>query len=186
VGLCPIDHPLVSLETPGCWKYSRDFVPRKPWVYVNLFNNQWTTNFRMWNEGTWTSRVRLWSIDRYDAESSLVTPAWEARCPLESCFTADKGTGLLPASRAGIELSRRGVLVTAFGANPDGTGRVLRLWEQAGRPGPCEVQLPADLRPGEVQPVDLRGQPAGTPIPVKDGRFVIPLGRFAPASVLTP
>ena len=56
VGLCPMDHPLVSLDVPGCWKWTRDFVPRQPRVYVNLFNNQWTTNFRFWNQGTWTSR----------------------------------------------------------------------------------------------------------------------------------
>ena len=59
VGLCPLDSPLVSLGEPGGWKYSKEFTPRKPRVFVNLFNNQWTTNFRLWNAGTWTSRVRL-------------------------------------------------------------------------------------------------------------------------------
>ena len=46
-----MDSPLVSLDEPGCWKYSLDFVPKRPSVYVNLFNNQWTTNFRLWNQG---------------------------------------------------------------------------------------------------------------------------------------
>src|SRR5208283_3840806 len=57
VGICPIDHPLVSLDVPGCWKFSPDFVPKRPIAYVNLFNNQWNTNFRLWNGGTWSSRV---------------------------------------------------------------------------------------------------------------------------------
>ena len=74
VGFCPIDHPLVSLDTPGCWRYSLDFVPRKPVAYLNLFNNQWNTNFRLWNRGTWTSRVRLWAVEHYDAESAIITP----------------------------------------------------------------------------------------------------------------
>ena len=64
VGFCPIDYPLVSLDTPGCWRYSLDFVPRKPVAYVNLFNNQWNTNFRLWNRGTWTSSVRLWAVEQ--------------------------------------------------------------------------------------------------------------------------
>lgn len=183
VGLCPMDHPLVSLETPGCWKYSRDFVPRKPMVYINLFNNQWTTNFRMWNEGTWTSRVRIWAIDRYDPESSLVTPCWEARLPLMAFAATGKG-GQLPPSRAGVELSRRGVLVTAFGQNPDGAGTVLRLWELAGGSGPCEVRLPEGMRPASVQPIDLRGQPAGKSLAATEGKFTLPLRGFAPASVL--
>ena len=77
VGICPIDHPLVSLDRPGCWQYSLDFTPRKPIVYVNLFNNQFTSNFRLWNEGTWSSRVRIWAIDHYSPEADLVTPSLE-------------------------------------------------------------------------------------------------------------
>ena len=61
LGICAMDSPLVSLDQPGCWKYDPVFVPQRSHVYINLFNNQWTTNFRLWNEGTWTSRVRLWS-----------------------------------------------------------------------------------------------------------------------------
>ena len=76
MGLCPMDHPLVSLDVPGCWKFSRDFLPTRPLVYVNLFNNQWTTNFRLWNEGTWTSRVRLWAVDGAKAE-----PRWSRPPP---------------------------------------------------------------------------------------------------------
>ena len=43
---------------------TRYLCPQRSHVYVNLFNNQWTTNFRLWNEGTWTSRVRLWSLEK--------------------------------------------------------------------------------------------------------------------------
>ncbi len=82
VGLCPLDSPLVSLDRPGLFRYSPDFVPRRPVIFVNLFNNQWTTNFRLWNEGTWTMRVRLWAFDRFDAQTSLITPSLEARYPL--------------------------------------------------------------------------------------------------------
>jgi hypothetical protein len=181
VGFCPLDAPLVSLDEPGCWKYSLDFVPRRPVAYLNLFNNQWTTNFRFWNQGTWTYRVRLWAIDRYAAESALITPAEEARFPVQTA-AADGRPGKLPPNQGGLEISGKGVLVTAFGPNPDGEGTVLRLWEYAGLSAAREVRLPAGIKVSSVQPVNLRGQPLGKAIPVHDGRFAVELGAFAPAS----
>lgn len=183
VGLCPIDSPLVSFETPGCWKYWRDFMPRKSWVYVNLFNNQWSTNFRLWNSGTWTSRVRIWAFDRFEPAACLVTPALEARNPLLAA-TATGKSGSLPANQAGVQLSRPGVALTALGANPDGPGLVLRLWELAGLAGPCRVHLPAGLDVKSVQPVNLRGEANGPAIPIRRGPFTAVLDRFAPASFI--
>ena len=180
-GLCPLDSPLVSLGEPGCWKYSKTFTPRKSRVFVNLFNNQWSTNFRLWNAGTWSSRVRLWAVTGGDAEKNLVTPSEDARCPLLA-GVADGPAGELAPAQRGLELSRRGVLVTAFGDNPDGPGQVLRLWEYAGQSGKCTVRLPALMKVDAVQPVDLRGQPQGAPIPVHRGSFSARLQAFAPAS----
>jgi hypothetical protein len=183
VGFCPIDYPLVSLDTPGCWRYSLDFIPRKRVAYVNLFNNQWSTNFRLWNRGTWTSRVRLWAIGHYAAEPSLITPSLEARYPL-LVAVSDSAPGALPASRRGLELSRKGILVTAYASNPDGTGTVLRLWEQAGKSGTVKVRLPEEMQVKNVQPVNLRGCPAGKPIPVRNGSFKVEVGAFAPVSLV--
>ena len=47
IAVCPLDHPLVALDRPGCWQASQDaaeFTPKKPVVYLNLYNNQWNTN----------------------------------------------------------------------------------------------------------------------------------------------
>ena len=183
VGVCPIDYPLVSLDTPGCWRYSLDFVPKKPVAYVNLFNNQWSTNFRLWNRGTWTSRVRLWAIGRYAAEPSLITPSLEARYPLLAAV-ADGAPGALPPTRRGLELSRKGIQITAYGANPDGPGTILRLWEQAGQSGTVKVRLPEGTTVKQAQPVDLRGRPLGKPLPVRNGAFKVPVGAFAPVSLV--
>lgn len=181
VGLCPLDHGLVSLERPGCWRYTPEFVPRQGRVYINVFNNQWTTNFRMWNGGTWTSRVRIWAIEGGPPAESLVKPSLEARCGLWGIAAAGPA-GRLPARREGLAVSRPGVAVTACGPNPDGPGVVLRLWELAGQKGPCQVQLPSGMEVAEVQPVNLRGQPAGKAIPVTGGTFRFDLAAFAPAS----
>jgi len=184
VGLCALDNPLVSLDSPGCWKYSLDFVPRRPAVYVNLFNNQWTTNFRLWNSGTWTARVRIWSVkEAGNAADALIAPSLEARFPLQVAW-ADGPAGSLPARQPGLGIELEGVRVTAFGPNPDGPGTVLRLWEYAGRGGRCGVRLPPGMDPRFVQPVDLRGRPLGAPLPVRARMFHLDIKPFAPASVV--
>jgi hypothetical protein len=183
IGLCSLDAPSVSLETPGCWKYSMDFIPRKASVFINLFNNQWTTNFRLWNGGTWIYRVRLWAVEHADNATELFQPSTEARSPLIAAL-ADGPSGSLPLSQTGLEVSRPGVLVTAFGPNPLGKGLVLRLWEQAGLAGPCEVRLPMGIEINTVQPIDLRGRPSGQPIRVKNSAFRTPLRAFAPVTFL--
>ena len=48
VGLCPVDSPMVSLGEPGEYKFSSRYEPEKPWVYLNLYNNHWRTNFAAW------------------------------------------------------------------------------------------------------------------------------------------
>jgi hypothetical protein len=181
VGLCALDNPLLSFGRPGCWRYSPEFAPERPAVYVNLFNNQWTTNFRFWNEGTWTSRVRMWAYDVFDAESNLISPALEARYPLQACAGQGAG-GQLPSLQTGLEVSARGVLVTAFGSNPGGQGTLLRLWEMAGRDGTCQVRLPAGFAGRAAQEVNLRGQPLGAAVRAEQPTIPVQLQRFAPAS----
>jgi alpha-mannosidase len=92
--------------------------------------------------------------------------------------------GPLPPVAQGLALSRHGVIVTAFGPNPDGDGTLLRLWELAGTSGDCTVTLPEAMKAKAVQPVDLRGRSAGQLIPVKAGVFTAAVGAFAPASFL--
>ena len=190
VAVCPIDHPLVSLGTPGCWKYSEDYVPTSPVVYLNLYNNQWNTNFRYWYPGTWSSRVRLWTIDAgTDASErtrSFMTRALEARQPMEAmAIEHGNGNGTLPSTRAGVTLSRPGATVTAFCPDPDGhAGTLLRIWEQAGAGGTVTVTLPEGVEVSTATPVNLRGEKSGEPLTVTDRQFDIELPAYAPASFL--
>jgi alpha-mannosidase len=183
LAFCPIDSPLVSLDSPGIFKYDPGFVPRKAMAFVNLFNNQWSTNFRLWNEGSWSSRIRIWAARGIDQETALITPALEARYPLVAAWSNGPG-GHLPPVQSGLELSRHGVLPCAFGPNPDGPGTILRLWEYAGWSGQCHVHLPASLKARSIQPVDLRGRPVGQALVVKDNSFTLDLRAYAPVSVL--
>jgi hypothetical protein len=181
IGMCPLDAPLVSLERPGLTRYTPDFQPTRAKVFMNLFNNVWSTNFAQWCDPLppeW--RVRLWVGDSKSVRQDLIKNSWEARMPL---IMADSGTpGQMNERTGGIGVSKPGVLVTALGWNLDGQGIVLRLWEQAGEGGDCTVTLPTMVN--SVQPCDLRGRPVGAPIPVNKKTFTVNLRANAPASFL--
>lgn len=181
MGICPIDSPCVSLGEPGLWKFSLDYIPKRPTVFVNLYNNQWNTNFPEWIGGSWSSRVRLWPVGGGSLAEDLAVSSWEARLPLLAVPVSGKG-GKLPAEGIGLELSRKGVLVTAFGANPDGKGTILRLWEQAGVSGEVTVRLPKGMKASTITPVNLRGEVAGKTESISLDSFTVDLKAFAPAS----
>ena len=181
VGLCPLDSPLVSLGHPGLWKYSDSYLPDSASIFVNLYNNQWNTDFPLWQEGSWNSRVRLWLVQGDNAEKNLITPSWEARSPLIAAV-ADRPRGKLPVQRGGLKLSRRGILVTNFGPDPYSDKTLLRVWELAGNSGSLAVQLPADFHATRAVPVNLRGEPAGDAVKITGGVFTFKLAAFTPAS----
>ena len=195
IGICPIDSQLVSLGQPGLWRYTRDYQARTPDVFVSLFNNVYSTNFRQWIEGTWSSRVRLWTTGESRADDeSLIGNSWEARV---DCLAAvsDTGPGGLPAFATGLAITKvggaanadagRGLLVTAFGRNPYGEGTLLRLWEQAGDQGDYTVQLPSGIKARTAQPCNLRGEFTGAPIAISEqGTFNLSVRPMAPVSVL--
>ena len=201
VGVASADLPLWSLGKPGLWCYEPDYVPAEPEVFANLYNNQWNTNFPFWIPGSWTASLRVYPVaEGADEETAILTPAWEIRQPCVAAFAdgspkniheehAERVENLHDLhvlhgqkNKGGIAVSRKGVRVTAFCPNPDGAGTVLRVWEQTGKGGEITVTLPKGLKATSVQPVNLRGEPTGEPITIKDGTFSFVLGAWAPKS----
>jgi hypothetical protein len=151
--------PGISIGERGLYKFSGHREISGSTVYVNLFNTQWGTNFAEWIEGSFSHRMYIWSYSEYNPEKSLITPTEETRVPLYGIHF-DGPAGTSATSGEGVRLSKKGVLLTAFGNNRDGEGTILRLWELAGNPGKCIVTLPSGTGFTKVQKCNLRGVPA--------------------------
>jgi hypothetical protein len=183
VGLCSPDAPALSLGEPGIYKFTGKWPSPNSSVYVHLFNNKWNTNFRSFWSGDFSARVRIWPIANFNRERDLVTPSEQTLAPMVTGL-GNYRAGALKTTGQGLSVSRKGVAVTAFGANPDGEGTLLRLWELAGSTGQMTVTLPPEMKAVEAQPVNLRGVKLGEPLMVKDNQLSFSLAPFAPASFL--
>lgn len=185
IGICAIDAPLLSFGEPGLWKYDYDYFPKNASVFVNLYNNMWNTNFPYWTEGSWSERVRLWGIKKGEKPAeNLAVNAWEARVPLLAVTAGGEGK-TLPSAQAGISVSRKGVLITAFGADPDGNkGTLLRIWEQAGISSTVNIQLPKNMKLKYAHLVNLRGEPTGKKIPIEKNSLTVLLHANQPMSFI--
>jgi alpha-mannosidase len=185
IGICSPDAPLVSIGEPGEYKFDMQYQPEKPYLYLNLYNNHWRTNFPSWigNGQRMSARVSIWAFDEFSAGSSLYTPGMETRVPLQSgCSKVKKGK--LKPAQSGISLSRSGIAVTAFGPNPDGDGTILRVWEQGGTSGKLKVTLPSGADFTSAVPVNLRGEKTGEPISISGGMLTFDLPAYAPVSFI--
>lgn len=59
VQLKALDSPLISIEKPFVYGFYNQIPSMNRGIWVNLFNNQWGTNFPMWNEGNARFRFTL-------------------------------------------------------------------------------------------------------------------------------
>jgi hypothetical protein len=178
-----LDAPAVSLDRPGLWTWSGDFVPKRANVYFNLFNNQWSTNFTEWIEGSWSAHFYLWPFRKYDPATSLVVPSEDLMTPFYAAL-ASGPAGKHPLTCAGVEVSERSVAVTAFGPVENAEGVLLRLWETSGRHVRCELRLPEGSTFRSATPVNLRNQRSGKAIRIKGGRFSIECPGNRPVTLL--
>lgn len=107
--------------------------------------------------------------------------ATEARNPVIVGYAEGK-PGKLPTEKTGIELSRKGVLLSANYNSKEGT--LIRVWEQNGTSGQLTITLPEEMKAKTAIPVDLRGTITGNPIKVTDRKLVFYLNAYAPVSFI--
>ena len=174
--------PGVSIDHPGLFTFSQTKQLTTGKVFVNLYNNQWGTNFTEWIEGSFSSKFYVWSYNKYHSEESFITPSEETRVPLKGVFF-DGPQGESPVSQEGIRLSRKGVLLTALKPQSDMDGMVLRFWEQAGTGGMCEVTLPKGSNFTRAYPCNLRNEAtADKGIEISNHAFQFEIEANQPAS----
>ncbi len=184
VGINSPDAPAVSIERPGLYRFSKEFHPRKSTVFVNLYNTQWGTNFTEWIDGNWSAKIYIWPVSDYNNESGLITPMEETRQPL-SGFYIDEAAGKLPTTKQGVNLSKKGIIVTSFAPLSDTKKYRLRLWEMAGNAGICEIELP-DRQFTKATLANLRDEPlvANPPIAIKNNKLTIEVKPNQPVTLL--
>ena len=153
---CP-ESPGISIDNPGLFEFSKIKNLTTGNVYINMYNTQWGTNFTEWIEGSFSSKMYLWSYGSYDAEKSFITPSEETRVPLKGVFY-DGPKGKHEVMQEGISLSSKGVLVTALRRSTYGDGIELRLWELAGKSGLCKINLTGKSTFSRAYRSNLRGE----------------------------
>lgn len=174
--------PAVSLGRPGLYRFSKDYVPNKPDVFVNLYNTQWGTNFTEWITDKSSVKIKIWSVSGYDNAESLIAPVEDTRSPMIAAYY-DGPKGNMPVSASGLSVSEKNVLVTAYGDNPDGDGTLLRLWEQGGTQCRCTVNLPSGVyKSWEL--CNLRGEELQGIQPVCGDSITVEMKAYAPRSIL--
>ncbi|MBT8300493.1 MAG: hypothetical protein KJO63_04125, partial [Maribacter sp.] len=182
IGLNTPDAPGISIDNTGLFKFSKNRSFKSGKVFINLFNNQWGTNFTEWIEGSFSSRFYIWNYTKYDEQETFIVPSEETRVPLEGVYY-DGPKGDAPIKQQGIALSKKGVAVTTYGKNRDGDGILLRLWEQSGKGGSCEVMLPNGSSFKRAFACNLRGEVLDTiGLTISNNRFQINIKPNQPLS----
>jgi len=182
IGLNSPSSPGISLDSRGLFQFSGNKQLENSKVYVNLYNNQWGTNFTEWIEGSFSSKLYIWSYEKYDSEASFITPSEETRVPL-MCVYTDGEKGNILTTQEGLTLSREGVLITSYRKTKE--GMELRLWEQSGKEGDCKVDLPIGSNYQWAYPSDLRGKIIDNEgIKISDNSFQLSIKANQPLSFI--
>ena len=125
-GICPIDAQLVSLERPGLWRYTRDFVARKPDVFVHAVQQPLLDELRPVDRGLVVVAGAAVALDRrIDGDVADRQLVGGPRGCLAAVSEAAPGSCRRrrpalpsrtdPRAPAAAGPSSRGPLVTAFG-----------------------------------------------------------------------
>ncbi|MFC5404091.1 DUF5054 domain-containing protein [Cohnella soli] len=117
------DNPLLSLGEKGVFACSPLYTPEQSAVYMNLFNNQWGTNYPQWIEGNMTFRYRIAPHQGNWQEGEVWKLAEQWRSPLIATSSFDG----IEASRSLFRNDLNGIQVLAWKTAATGDGYVLRL-----------------------------------------------------------
>lgn len=126
----------------------RQHYPLKPedldrgWVYSNLYNNNFQTNFAISQTSCDLFRFSFTTrgCDVSDADAAV----FGSQCvtPIETVFTDQVRSPKLSASHSFIHIDPPEVSLLAFKRAGDGRGLILRLWNRTDRPVTVRAKMP--------------------------------------------
>ncbi|SFL08676.1 Glycosyl hydrolases family 38 N-terminal domain-containing protein [Paenibacillus sp. 1_12] len=147
MAIVPLDSPLFFIGRNGMWDFEHNYVPEKPEMNFNIFNNWWGTNFPQWTGGSFIYRYRLiphagdwvegsvWKTAQETMTSALTVPAPAAATAERSDLNnSNDQLELLP-------LGLEGMAVTCFKPAEDGDGYILRIRDWIGKPRLVTIEL---------------------------------------------
>lgn len=103
----------------------------KGWIYSNIFNNNFATNFSVSQSGTVLFRYVLGTCQGEITDSNAAVFGWSSVTALDSIFTMASRHGKLPARDSFIEIDNDNVVLLTCKKAEDGQGYILRLWNMA-------------------------------------------------------
>jgi alpha-mannosidase len=136
----------------------------KGWVYSQLFNNNFGTNFSVSQCGEALFRYVLTTAKGEVSDTAAARFGWQAAMPLEKILT-DRGTpgNPLPPCGCFLEIDSSDVAVVNLKRVEDGRGFILRLWNMGGVAEQAALTFPLAQRV-EASKTSLCEEDAGEPL----------------------
>jgi hypothetical protein len=111
------------------------------WIYSNLFNNNFQTNFPVSQMGSVLFRYVFTTRDGHVSDTEAAAFGWQAVVSFETIFTDRSRSPALPVSASFLRVDSPDVVLLACKRAEDGRGIILRLWNMA----PHEVRAYVEI-----------------------------------------
>ncbi len=154
----------------------------RPWIYCNLFSNNFCTNFSINQCGEFLFRHVIATADGDVGNAEAAAFGWDAMTPPEAVLT--QGSRSRPLAPAGsmLEIDNPAVMLLAWKRAEDEQGWILRFWNVSDAPALATVKLP-HLTIAAVQAVSAAEEELGGGISFSAHEFKLELPSQATAGV---
>lgn len=100
----------------------------KGWIYSNIFNNNFGTNFSVSQVGDILFRYVISTFEGELTDSLAAKSGWDAVCGLVTVFIKKPSKGTLPLSGSFMQIDNENIVSVTFKKAEDGRGYIVRLW----------------------------------------------------------
>jgi alpha-mannosidase len=98
------------------------------WIYSNLFNNNFCTNFSVTQNGEFIFRYSIASMIKALSVPQAISFGMDMSTPLEFIFTSGQYQGELPLHKSFLRIDNKDIILLNCKLADDGNGIVMRFW----------------------------------------------------------